>query len=174
MLPQPNTLLNMPLVWTANDFFPGLYFAPDLGDVQAPSRVTLTSAVMKTQSLCSEEPPLLSAGHSHQGQTRGLKVGLKNVPLLWANAYREAHYWNPIQATRPVTKYSVAALLKLDVQKPTQNKEQNSQPIHKQASLLLKKVLQYVYFRQFYLCTRNTVPPIDKHLSIIILFWIAK
>lgn len=67
----------MPLVWTANDFFPGFYFTPALGDVRAPSRVTPTLAVMKTRSLCFEEPPLLPAGHGHQGQTRGLRGELR-------------------------------------------------------------------------------------------------
>lgn len=77
MLPPLNTLLNMPLVWTANDFFPGFYFTPALGDVRAPSCVMPTLAVMKTRSLCFEEPPLLSAGHGHQGQTRGLRGELR-------------------------------------------------------------------------------------------------
>lgn len=89
-LSQPNTLLNMPLLWTANDFFPGFYFTPNLGDVQALSHVTSALATIKTRSLCFEEPPLLAAGHGHQGQTRRLKKELKYKPLLQGNAHREA------------------------------------------------------------------------------------
>lgn len=130
------------------------------------------SAVMKIWRLLFEKLSFISAGHVHGGQTREDQAQkLKNMPLIWENTYRDAYYCDPIRAIRLVSKYPVAALFQLEVLKPPKTSNKATNP---QTSQPFTEVLQYMYFRQFCLCTRNPAPPINKYLSTMILFWVAK